>query len=81
MSTHGRRPAVSANWDPSQDRGLIGLARLADQDEIGAMLPAHDGEEALARFGCAGIDIDPLAVRLQGKARSHSFSPGASGWK
>ena len=81
MSAHGRRPAVSSIWDPSQDRGLIGLARLADQDEIGAMLPAHDGEEALARFGCAGIDIDPLAVRLQGKARSHSFSPGASGWK
>ncbi len=43
------------------------LKALADHGEIGAMLPADggDGEEVLAQFGKAGIDIDALAARLQ----------------
>jgi transaldolase len=43
------------------------LKALADHGEIGALLPADggDGEEVLAAFGKAGIDIDALAARLQ----------------
>jgi len=67
MSAHCRRPSVSAILDPLHNRGLIGLAKLAEHDEISAMLPVDGGdcEEVLAQFGCAGIDIDGLAARLQ----------------
>src|SRR6185295_9773928 len=43
------------------------LLALAEQDDIGPMLP-HDGgdaEEVLDRFTRAGIDVDTLAEELQ----------------
>ena len=43
------------------------LKALADHGAIGEMLPADggDGEEVLARFAGAGIDVDALASQLQ----------------
>ena len=43
------------------------LKALADHGEVGEILPADggDGEEVLAQFGKAGIDIDALAAQLQ----------------
>jgi transaldolase len=43
------------------------LKALADHGDVGAVMPADggDGEEALAEFGKAGIDIDALAAWLQ----------------
>jgi len=43
------------------------LHALADHGDLGGLLPADggDGEEVLARFAGAGIDIDGLAARLQ----------------
>jgi transaldolase len=43
------------------------LKALADHGEVGAVMAADggDGEEALADFGNAGIDIDALGARLQ----------------
>ncbi len=43
------------------------LKALADHGTLGEMLPADggDGEEVLARFGKAGVDVDALAVQLQ----------------
>jgi transaldolase len=43
------------------------LKALADHGEVGPILPPHggDGEEVLARFVQAGIDVRALAARLQ----------------
>jgi transaldolase len=43
------------------------LKALAEHGELGSILPRDggDGEEVLARFAEAGIDVDALAVRLQ----------------
>src|SRR5262245_25901964 len=43
------------------------LLALADQNELGSILPADggDSEEVLAQFRDAGIDIDALATQLQ----------------
>src|ERR1700686_3431066 len=43
------------------------LKALADHGEVGEILPADggNGEEVLAQFGKAGIDIDALATQLQ----------------
>jgi transaldolase len=43
------------------------LKALADHGEVGEILPGDggDGEEVLAQFGEAGIDIDALAAQLQ----------------
>ncbi len=43
------------------------LLALADHGQIGAMLPhdGGDGEQVLAEFGKAGVDIDALAGQLQ----------------
>jgi transaldolase len=43
------------------------LKALADHGEVGEILPADggNGEEVLAQFGKAGIDIDGLAAQLQ----------------
>jgi len=43
------------------------LKALADHGEVGEILPADggDGEEVLAQFGKAGIDIEALAAQLQ----------------
>jgi transaldolase len=43
------------------------LTALAAQGEVGGLLPPDggDGEEVLARFADAGIDVDALAARLQ----------------
>ena len=40
---------------------------LADQSELGSILPADGGdcEEVLAQFSNAGIDLDALGVQLQ----------------
>jgi transaldolase len=43
------------------------LKALADHGELGELLPADggDGEDVLARFASAGIDVDALAAQLQ----------------
>jgi transaldolase len=43
------------------------LKALADHGALGAMLPADggDGEDVLARFASAGVDVDALARQLQ----------------
>ena len=43
------------------------LKALADHGALGGMLPADggDGEEVLAAFANAGVDVDALAVQLQ----------------
>ena len=43
------------------------LKALADHGELGAILPADggDGEEVLAQFGKAGVDVEALAAQLQ----------------
>jgi transaldolase len=43
------------------------LKAFADHGELGATLPAHEGncEEVLAKFAKAGIDTDALGVQLQ----------------
>jgi transaldolase len=43
------------------------LKALADHGALGGMLPADggDGEEVLARFASAGVDVDALAGQLQ----------------
>ena len=43
------------------------LKALADHGALGGMLPADggDGEEVLARFADAGVNVDALAVQLQ----------------
>jgi transaldolase len=43
------------------------LKALADHGDVGPILPAHggDSEAMLARFAKAGIEIGPLAARLQ----------------
>jgi transaldolase len=43
------------------------LKALADHGALGAMLPADggDGEDVLARFASAGVDVDALAGQLQ----------------
>jgi transaldolase len=43
------------------------LKALADHGAFGAMLPADggDGEDVLARFASAGVDVDALARQLQ----------------
>lgn len=43
------------------------LKALGEHGKIGAILPANggDGEEVLAQFAKAGIDVDALAARLQ----------------
>ena len=43
------------------------LKALADHGALGAMLPADggDGEEVLARFASAGVNVDALAAQLQ----------------
>src|SRR5213082_2544679 len=43
------------------------LKALADQGAVGAMLPADggDGEEVLATFASAGVNVDALASQLQ----------------
>jgi len=43
------------------------LKALADHGELGAVLPADggDGEQVLAQFAKAGVDVDALAAQLQ----------------
>jgi transaldolase len=43
------------------------LKAFADHGEVGGILPADggDGEEVLAAFAKAGVDVDALAARLQ----------------
>ena len=43
------------------------LKALAEHTELGSIMPADggDGEEVLARFAKAGIDVDALAAQLQ----------------
>jgi hypothetical protein len=43
------------------------LKALADHGELGAILPADggDGEEVLAQFAKAGVDVEALASQLQ----------------
>ena len=43
------------------------LKALADHGALGAMLPADggDGEEVLATFASAGVNVDALASQLQ----------------
>lgn len=45
------------------------LKALADHGELGAILPADggDGEEVLAQFAKAGVDVEALASQLQDK--------------
>jgi transaldolase len=45
------------------------LKALANRKELGSILPADGGncEEVLSRFAEAGINVDALAVRLQGE--------------
>src|SRR3989442_13776023 len=46
------------------------LKALADHGDLGGLLPADggDGEEVLARFAGAGIEVDGLAAQLQDEA-------------
>ena len=43
------------------------LKALADHGALGEMLPGDggDGEDVLARFASAGVDVDALASQLQ----------------
>jgi transaldolase len=45
------------------------LKALAEHSDLGALLPADGGdcEEVLAQFAAAGIDVDALAIQLQGE--------------
>jgi transaldolase len=51
------------------------LLALAEESEIGALLPADggDSEQVLAQFASEGVDVDALAARLQQEG-AESFS-------
>jgi transaldolase len=46
------------------------LKALADHGDLGDILPADGGDEVLADFAKAGVDIDALATQLQDEGAS-----------